>query len=303
MWGSAAAAAGLALLGTLLLAMLVVARGRPVRLWPRGAVALVPLRGLIADDAGFIRQLRQHKRDRSIKGFVIYIDSPGGAVAPSQSLYHELKKTREEGYPVVAAIGSVGASGAYYVALGADSVFALPGSLTGSVGALMELPNAERLLAKVGLSVEVVKSAEHKGAGSPFRRLGEADRRILQGVVDEVYRQFLDAVAQERGLGPDAISEIADGRVLTGRRAQELGLIDAEGNLSDAIAAAGRMAGLGPDPKVFVREEKRPRLWEWITGEASARALAAWLKGIEKDLVPWREGWRPGTPGLYYLMP
>lgn len=284
--------------------MIAVARGEPVRLWPRGAIALVPLRGLIAEDAALVRQLRQYKRDRSIKGFVIYIDSPGGAVAPSQSLYHELRKTSEEdGYPVVAVIGSVGASGAYYVALGADSVFAMPGSLTGSVGALMELPNAERLLGKVGLSVQVVKSAQHKDAGSPFRKLEAGDRLILQGVVDEVYRQFLDVVAEERGLGDAALSEVADGRVLTGRRALELGLIDAEGNLADAIAAAGRMAGLGPDPAVVVREERRPRWWEWLTGEATAQALMTWLKEMQPDLVPWREGWRPGTPGLYYVLP
>jgi signal peptide peptidase SppA len=144
--------------------------------------------------------LRRFRDNRSVRGYVININSPGGVVAPSQSIYQELRRIREEDdVPVVASIGGVGASGGYYVALAADSIFALPGSITGSIGVIMEIPDASELLDRVGVRMQTVMSAEHKDVGSPFRPLGEGDRAILDTLVLDVYDQFVDAVARIAG--------------------------------------------------------------------------------------------------------
>ncbi len=231
---------------------------------------------------------------------MLWVNSPGGEVAPSQTLYRELARVRDDGYPVVAAIGSVGASGAYYASLGADTILAMPGSLVGSIGVLMEFPNAEELLDKVGLRFEVVKSAEHKDLGSPYRDVTEEERALLQEVVDDVYDQFLDVIAEERDMSRDSVIRVADGRLLSGRLAVGYGLIDGEGDLVDAIAMAGNMAGLGPEPRTVVREERRGVTWlDLLT---SLAALASGRGGPLATLSDsWSEGWEQG-PRLMYLL-
>src|SRR4051812_29670584 len=145
-----------------------------------GRIAILELNGTIDDDQQFIKDLRDFRKDGSVKGYIVSINSPGGVVAPSQSIYHELKRVRQEDkVPVYAVIGGVGASGGYYVALGADSIFAEPGSMTGSIGVIMEFPDASGLMQKVGVQMQVVKSAEHKDIGSPFRPMTESDRALL----------------------------------------------------------------------------------------------------------------------------
>jgi protease IV len=222
------------------------------RWWQGDRVALLPIHGVIASDEAILEELRAFVDDPTVRALVVTIDSPGGGVAPSQSIYQELRKAREGGLPVVASISSIGASGGYYIALAADSIVALPGSLTGSIGVIMEFPNATELLGKIGLSMEVVKSSEHKDIGSPFRPASDRDRRLLQAMVTDVYDQFVDAVAYERQLPADSVRTIADGRLFSGRQAIAAGLVDREGNLVDAIAIAGRMAGLGDDPEVVL---------------------------------------------------
>ena len=216
-----------------------------------GRIALIEIDGVLYDDADLLEEIEWMRDDPSVKGFVVAINSPGGVVAPSQSIYETLREIRDEdGLPVVASIGGVGASGGYYVALGADSIYVLPGSITGSIGVIMEFPNATGLMEKIGVRVETVQSAEHKDIGSPFRDMTEGDRVLLEAVVQDVYDQFVDVVATERELPRDAVLAVADGRLLTGRQAIRAGLADAEGNIADAIAAAGRMADLGDDPYV-----------------------------------------------------
>jgi len=234
----------------------------------RDRIAVLPLRGVITQNHRVLRELRDYRKDGSVKGYVLWIDSPGGEVAPSQSIYRELARLRDEGIPVVAAIGSVGASGAYYAALGADTILAMPGSLVGSIGVIMEFPNYEVLLDKVGLRFEVVKSAEHKDLGSPYREVTPEERALLQQVVDDVYGQFVNAIADERGMSLDSVAEIADGRLLSGQLGIEYGLIDAEGSLDDAIAMAGNMAGLGPEPRTVLREARRVTWWDVVTSLA-----------------------------------
>ena len=182
-------------------------------------VALLEIDGVIADDQAMLRQIREFRRDPSVKAFVVAINSPGGVVGPSQSIYQELRRLRDEDErPVVASIGGIGASGGYYVALAADSIFALPGSITGSIGVIMEFPNASELMDRIGFAMETVQSHENKDIGSPFRPMTEEDRAILGSLVDDVYNQFVDVVAQERDLPRETVLTMADGRLFSGDR-------------------------------------------------------------------------------------
>lgn len=242
---------GVFLLVTLAGIVLVVMSAGRGDLGLGGRVALIEVDGVLYDDAELLDQIRHLREDPTVEAFVVAINSPGGVVAPSQSVYQTLREIRDEdGLPVVASIGGVGASGGYYVALGADSIYVLPGSITGSIGVIMEFPNATELMEKIGFRMETVQSSEHKDVGSPFREMTEEDRALLAVLVQDVYDQFVDVVATERDLPREAVLAIADGRLLSGRQAITAGLADAEGNIEDAIAAAGRMADLGDDPYV-----------------------------------------------------
>ena len=262
----------------------VFAAGGGTGLGGGGRIAVLEVHGAIDDDRDFLEELRKHRENAAIRGFVISINSPGGVVAPSQSIYGALRELREtDERPVVAAINGLGASGGYYVALAADSIFALPGSLTGSIGVIMELPDASGLMEKVGVRMQTVQSAEHKDAGSPFRPLSEADRALLQSLVQDVYEQFVTVVAQERSLPDSAVRTLADGRILSGRQALEAGLVDRLGSIEDAIDAAGRMADLDGDPRVTWPRSERPTLLDVLLGSRTAR-------GVAQRLIPERVG-------------
>lgn len=237
-------------------------------------VAVIPVEGVIASEERVLRAVRRYRDRESVRGFVVEIRSPGGTVGASQSIYRALREIREEDdRPVYAWIGDVGASGGYYVALGADSIYALPGSITGSIGVIMELPNAQGLLRKAGVEIEVVQSGAYKDLGSATRPMDEGEREILQGVVDDTYRQFLDVVVENRGMERARAEELADGRIFTGAQAVELGLVDGTATLSETIDRAGRAAGLGEDPPTVTPSEPRPDLWDVLLGRAGTRWL------------------------------
>lgn len=255
-------------------------------------IAILEVDGIIADDGELLEQIREFRDDARVRGYVVEINSPGGVVGPSQSIYRELKRLRDEGIPVVASIGAVGASGGYMVALGADSILVLPGTLTGSIGVVMELPNAAELMDKIGVSVEVVKSSEHKDLGSPFRPLGEGDRALLDSLVQDVYRQFVDLVVEERGLSREQVLAVADGRVVSGQQAVARGMVDGIGNLTDAVRMAGRMAGMGDDPDVVWPREERPTILDVL--------LARTPLGRLGEFAPLGDA---QTPRLKYVIP
>jgi protease IV len=236
-----------------------------------GRIAVLEVAGIISDDDQFVRDVRNLRRNRSVQGWVVMINSPGGVVAPSQSIYETLRRLRiEDEVPVIASIGSVGASGGYYVALAADSILALPGSITGSIGVLMEYPNVRVLMERIGVRMEVVKGGDQKDLLSPFREMEPEQREIVEALVRDVHEQFIEAVMAERGMSTEQVLGLADGRVLSGRQAHALGLVDRLGNREDAIALAGRMAGLGSRPGlVRPPEPRRPFLVDLLFGRTA----------------------------------
>lgn len=220
-------------------------------------VALITVEGVILDSKEVIEQLEKYRTNPSVKAIVLRINSPGGGVAPSQEIYEEILKTRQaDKKPVVASFGSVAASGGYYVASAADLIVANPGSITGSIGVLLQIPNFSGLLQKIGVKSVVVKSGQHKDLASPTREMTDAERQILQGMLDDVHNQFIDVVAKGRQIDRKKVEAIADGRIFSGREAQSLGLVDHLGNLQDAIDRAGTLAGIRGKPTV-IQERKR----------------------------------------------
>lgn len=230
-------------------------------------IALVEVRGVINDPQPIVRQISLYKKDNSVPGMVLRINSPGGGVSAAQEIYEELRKFKETGKKLVASMGSLAASGGYYIACAADSIMANPGSITGSIGVIYESPNAQELLKKIGLNIEVVKSGKHKDMGSPTRPLTPEERRVLQSVIDDAYDQFVKAVCEGRYLEEREVREMADGRIFTGSQAEKLGLVDCLGNYQDAILMAARMSGIKGKPKTIKIRRKRPSIFDLLLGK------------------------------------
>jgi len=218
-------------------------------------VALIRVEGPILDSKDTIDELKEHLKDPSIKAIIMRIDSPGGAVAPSQEIYEEVRKavTKKK---IVVSMGSVAASGGYYIAAPATRIVANPGTLTGSIGVIMEIPNFSGLMNKLGIKSEVVKSGRHKDIASVFRGIKKEDREILQNVLDNVHDQFILAVAEGRKMLREDVRKIADGRIFTGEQALKVGLIDEIGNLEDAVKVAGKLSGIKGEPEVVSKKER-----------------------------------------------
>ncbi len=256
------------------------------------AVAVVPLLGPIADEAQFIENLMAFKEDDGVQAFIIEIESPGGTVGASQSIYEAIRTLRDEDErPVIAWMGDVAASGGYYAAMGADSVFALPGTITGSIGVLMEFPDAGEFFSKVGLNWQVVKSGEFKDMGSLSRPLSDTDRKVLEVFITDVYEQFVEVVAANRPLSITEVRKLADGRIYSGRQAEKLGLIDELSTLNEVISLTGVMTGLGSDPKVVRPQEPTVGLLDLLFGIAGLE-----VQGLVESLLPIRSG----MPRLLY---
>ncbi len=228
-------------------------------------VALIRVEGTIISSQEIIEELKEYRKDHSVKAVVLRINSPGGAVAPSQEIYEEVKKLVEK-KPVVVSMGALAASGGYYISAPATKIFANPGTITGSIGVIMEVPNLKGLLDKVGIKTEVIKSGKHKDLASVFRGIGKEERKILQGVLDDVHEQFIRAVAEGRKIPYEEVKRYADGRIFTGRQAKEIGLIDEIGNIEDAIKEAARLGGIKGEPHV-VTKKRQPSILEYLSGK------------------------------------
>lgn len=232
-------------------------------------VAVIRIEGVILDAQQTVGELKNFGESSSIKAIVLRIDSPGGGVVPSQEIYEAVKRVRTtQNKTVVASMGTVAASGGYYIAAATERILANPGTLTGSIGVIMELANVEGLLKKIGVESVVVKSGRYKDIGSPFRKMGLEDRQILQTVMEDVHRQFIEAVAEGRSLDVREVRRVADGRIFTGRQAKDAKLIDGLGDLAEAIKVAAELAGIEGEPQV-VEPKRKFSFRDWLDSRLS----------------------------------
>lgn len=246
----------------------VVSRMEGLPIAGSGRVAVIQVSGMISDSEQTIEQIKKYGKDDSIKAVVLRINSPGGGVAPSQEIHEEVRKLDAK-KPVLASMGTVAASGGYYIAAASRKVYANPGTMTGSIGVVMPFVNAKDLVEKIGVKGMAVKSGQFKDIGSPLREMTPQDREILQSVVDNVHMQFVHAVARGRKLPAESVLRIADGRIFTGEQAKALGLVDALGNLEDTVADAAKMGGISGEPKVVLPPKSKISLLDLIKEEMS----------------------------------
>jgi len=241
-------------------------------------VGIVEVTGMIVDARDTIEQIIQLREDDTIKAIVVRIDSPGGAVAPSQEIYREIRKTVPQ-KKVVASMGAVAASGGYYIAAAADGIIASPGTITGSIGVIMAYTNYRALLDKIGLVPVVVKSGSYKDTGSPVREMTAEERELLESLTEKIHQQFIQDIVAGRQMNPEKVSQLADGRIYTGEESKALGLVDRLGNIEDAVEWAGRMGGIeGPVSAVYVGEDEFSLL-DYLLGTSLKTYLVRLLKG------------------------
>lgn len=248
-------------------------------------IGVVDVKGMIGSPDQVLKDLRRFEARDDVKAVVVRVDSPGGAVAPSQEIHDAIARVART-KPVVVSMGNVAASGGFYLSVAATKIFAEPGTLTGSIGVIAELPEVDKLLEWAKVDMNVVKSGKLKDLGSPFRPMTDDDRKFFQGLIDDVYGQFLDAVAKGRKLPVDKVKPIADGRVLSGAQAKAAGLIDELGGFEDAAAEAVTLAHETGKPRfVYPPEETEFRLSDFVkqaSGSAAAglREAAAPMSGL-----------------------
>jgi protease-4 len=250
-------------------------------------VALISIEGILLDARQVVDQLRKYEKHSAVKAIVLRIESPGGGVVPAQEIYEEIRRIRSESEKkIVASMGSIAASGGYYVACAADRIVANPGTITGSIGVKMEFSNLEELLKKIGIRSTVIKSGKLKDLGSPMREMTEEEKTLLQEVIVDVHSQFVEVVVQGRRLNEEAVRALADGRIFSGRQAKDLGLVDNLGTLQDTIKLAAELAGIEGEPRV-ITEHRRPTWVDLLKGE-----LFSALRG---------EGVQPAAWGMQYV--
>lgn len=245
-------------------------------------IAYMELSGPIMSSEKFVDQLERFKNESSIQGLIIRVDSPGGAVAPSQEIYESIKLFRETGRPVVVSVSSLCASGAYYAAMGADKIVANNGSLIGSIGVIMQFPQVKGLMDKVGIEMTTIKSGEFKDTGSPFRKHLPTESSYLQSVIDDTYSQFVEVVSTERKIELSEMKKMAQGQIYTGRQAEKLGLIDTIGTYDVALSMIGKLANIDGKPSI-IKERKRVSFWDKVLTEVSLVNLYQHL--IEKTSI------------------
>jgi protease-4 len=243
-------------------------------------IAVIPIKGAITDSEPIVSQLVKFKNDKRIKAIILRIDSPGGGVGPSQEIYREIRKTIKT-KKVIASMGSLAASGGYYTASAANKIVANPGTITGSIGVIIQYFELEELFKKIGVRMEVLKSGEFKDIGHPHRKLSKRDKEMIRGLITDIQKQFVSAVARGRGLSVEHVQEVADGRILTGANAKELGLVDALGNFQDAVDLAKKMVGIKGEVTLVFPERVRLRLWDLIFQNASSAFYRAVINTLQ----------------------
>lgn len=254
-------AAGIILsLGLLFVVSVQIAKsligGTDTSLTSREAVGLVEVKGMILDSKETIRQLRHYIKQDRVKAVVLRVDSPGGVVAPSQEIYEEVRKFAAK-KKIIVSMGSLAASGGYYISAPATMIYANPGTITASIGVILKLSNIEALMDKIGIKSYTLKTGKYKDSGSPLREFSAEDRAMLQAVIDNTHEQFIKAVAAGRKIPIEEVRRIADGRILSGEQAMKLKLVDRLGTLQDAIEEAGKQAGIKGEPELVLPPKRK----------------------------------------------
>lgn len=269
LWFWLAIAGILAFILTTIFVVAIFIGGKDSMTWGEG-IGLVEVKGLIVDSEDTVRQLEELKKNDMVRAVVLRVDSPGGVVGPSQEIYAEVKKVAAD-KKVVVSMGSLAASGGYYISVPATMIMANPGTITGSIGVLIKISNMEGLLGKVGVKAFTLKTGKFKDAGSPLRTMTEQDKAMLQRVIDNTHGQFVKAVADGRKLPVEDVIKIADGRIFTGEQALDLKLIDRTGTLQDAIEEAGKMGGIKGDPRVIRPSRKSSDWLDFLVAETASK--------------------------------
>lgn len=257
-------------------------------------VGVIPIVGEIRDSTQTLKNLKAFAEDSSIKAIIIRVDSPGGGVGASQEIYREIMRTREI-KKVIVSLGGVAASGGFYIASAGDKIVANPGTITGSIGVIMEYVQFSDLAEKIGFSLEVVKSGEFKDIGSPHRELTERDKKVLKEVIDDIQNQFVEAVAEGRNLPTEKVKEIADGRVFTGAMAKKWGLVDELGNFEDSVNLAKELAEIEGEVSLVYPKIKKIRLLDLLIGELSEAITRVLSERMERK-IEYR--WNGFTGGI-----
>ena len=256
-------------------------------------ITVLNVMGPIMSAEEYLASIKRIGEDKQCKGVLVRIESPGGAVGASQEIFEALLKLRKKGMPVIVSQANIAASGGYYISLAGEKIFANPGTLTGSIGVIFQFPEAERLLEKVGVSLQTVKSGALKDVGNPGRKPTAIELKYLQSVIDDTFDQFVDDVVANRPITREKLLPVADGRVITGRQAKNLGLVDTLGGFDDAKAFLAKKAGLGADYPT--RQEPKQKKWyETLVEESQSQSIS----GIKQLALEWLPALRPG---LYFL--
>ncbi len=235
-------------------------------------IALIDIEGTLQDGEAVTRLLHNYGKESSVKAIILRINSPGGGVAPAQEIYREIERVRQN-KPTVAYLMNVAASGGYYVASAANKIVASPGTLTGSIGVIMQFPNVEELTRKIGVTLKVVKAGKYKDIGSPLRPMSPEEEQMLNQLVEDVHNQFIEDVAKGRRLDAKDVREIADGRIFTGRQAERLGLVDQLGNFQDAVNVAKQLADIKGEARLLKSGNDTPSVWDSIFRSAVRSVL------------------------------
>jgi protease IV len=269
-WVFVAIAAAMALMFVAVISVISFLIGDNRSLVAGSGIGLVEVKGMIIDPQATVKQLHDFMLDDAVKGVVVRIDSPGGIVGPSQEIHAEIKKLAAK-KKVVVSMGSVAASGGYYIAVPATTIYANPGTITGSIGVLMKFSNVEGLMDRIGMKAFTLKTGKFKDVGSPLRTMSPEERAMLQGVIDSTHGQFVSAVAEGRKLPLETVRAIADGRIFTGEQAMNLRLIDRLGTMQDAIEEAGRLAAIKGEPRIIKPPKKRHPFLDVLIEETAAK--------------------------------
>lgn len=251
-------------------------------------IAVVEVEGIISDSRDVVEQLDIYEKNNDVRAVILRINSPGGGVVPSQEIYAKVLKVRER-KTVVVSMGVLAASGGYYIASAADRIVANPGTVTGSIGVIMQFSQFDELLEKIGLKTRVIKSGVYKDTGSPFRDMTDEERLILQDMVDDIHDQFIEAVLANRDISREKLMEISEARIFTGRQALKEGLVDELGGFEDAVTVAATLAGIVGEPTVLYPQKKKGLL-RYLLSEAASALTGALLENDVNVSYLYRDG-------------